>query len=147
MGIYLGSALMCIISSKFVCMMEGVSFLPLNITLHYPRVTVSRLLPDCSLSLLQMFRGKKHFIPPGWRSEPWWEQSSSSPSFIPLLPLLLSVAPVPGFVDHTAVPLHVLIPISSHPSAWQAWQPVPGLIGPSLTGRRTKINCPSWTCC
>lgn len=37
-----------------------------------------------------------------------------------------------------------LIPISSHSSAWQAWQPVPSLIGPSLTGRRAKINRPSW---
>lgn len=35
-----------------------------------------------------------------------------------------------------------LIPISSHSSAWQAWQAVPSLIGPSLTGAMGK-NKPS----
>lgn len=40
-----------------------------------------------------------------------------------------------------------LIPISPHFSAWQVWQLVPSLIGPSLTGGRGKIKRQSWTCC
>ena len=67
-----------------------------------------------------------------------------------LPPFLSSRPPSPVWLPRSGPSIMVrscsvsLIPISSHSSAWQPWQPVPSLIGPSLTGRRVKINRPSW---
>lgn len=67
-----------------------------------------------------------------------------------LPPFLSSRPPSPVWLPRSGPSIMVrscsvsLIPISSHSSAWQPWQPVPSLIGPSLTGRRAKINRPSW---
>lgn len=77
------------------------------------------------------------FLPP---FRPTYISSVCLPQLLPPSPVWLLTQVCPSWFGPACVSL---IPISSHSSAWQAWQPVTSLIGPSLTGRRVKINCPS----